>query len=165
MSNYNHTILVGNLTKDPEVRVTESGKKMTTFTVAVNSLVRKEQGGGEVLFMPCVAFDNLAEAAGKYLDKGDPVLVTGRLREDGGSARRNSGSGVRRPSLLMDVGAEWDRFFRPCSPCALHLRHRDFWGLVLASLGLAPPAHRFGRGSRTVRNSYIGRQTTKKGGA
>lgn len=82
MSNYNHTILVGNLTKDPEVRVTETGKKVTTFTVAVNSPVRKEQGAGEVLFMPCVAFDSLAEAAGKYLEKGNPVLVTGRLREN-----------------------------------------------------------------------------------
>jgi single-strand DNA-binding protein len=84
MSNYNHTILVGNLTADPENRVTTSGKKMTTFTVAVNRLSSKERENREkeVLFMPCVAFDGLAEAAGKYIEKGDPVLVTGRLREN-----------------------------------------------------------------------------------
>lgn len=82
MPNYNHTVLVGNLTAVPENRVTETGKRVTTFTVAVNGSVRKDKGGGEVLFMPCVAFDSLADIAGKYLEKGDPVLVTGRLREN-----------------------------------------------------------------------------------
>jgi single-strand DNA-binding protein len=84
MPSHNHTILVGNLTADPEVRVTTAGKPVTTFTVAVNRPASKEQENGEkeVLFMPCVVFGKAAEASGKYLKKGDPVLVTGRLREN-----------------------------------------------------------------------------------
>ncbi len=79
MPSYNHTTLMGHLTADPEKRITSAGKPVTTFTVAVNGPKSKDREN-DVLFMPCVTFGNTAEASGKYLSKGDPVLVDGRLR-------------------------------------------------------------------------------------
>lgn len=81
MATYNRTILAGNLTADPEKRFTKEGSPVTAFTVAVNEPRQKEQDREEeVFFMPCVTFGKRAEVAGKYLSKGDPVLVDGRLR-------------------------------------------------------------------------------------
>jgi single-strand DNA-binding protein len=78
MSNYNHAVLMGHLTTDPEKRVTSAGKPVTNFTVAVNGF-RSVDGEEEVLYMPCAVFGKTAETAGKSLGKGDPVLVDGRL--------------------------------------------------------------------------------------
>ncbi len=102
MPSYNHTILVGNLTDDPEVRVTTDGKPVSTFTVAVNRPAPKEPENGEkeVLFMRCVVFGKTAETSGKYLKKGDPVLVTGRLREN-----RWEQGGQKRSRTELIVGA------------------------------------------------------------
>ena len=83
MANYNSTILMGNLTADPEKRFTKDGSAVTNFTVAVNGPPSKDPDReDEVLFMPCVTFGKTAEAVGKYLSKGGPVLVDGRLRTD-----------------------------------------------------------------------------------
>ena len=83
MANYNRTILMGNLTADPEKRFTKDGSAVTNFTVAVKGPPSKDPDReDEVLFMPCVTFGKAAEAVGKYLSKGDPVLVDGRLRTD-----------------------------------------------------------------------------------
>ena len=83
MPSYNHTILMGHLTRDPEERVTTEGKPVVRFTVAVNRpRLKDHEGEEEVLFMPCVSFGKTAEVAGEYLSKGDPVHLAGRLREN-----------------------------------------------------------------------------------
>ena len=83
MPSYNHTILMGHLTRDPEKRMTTEGKPVVRFTVAVNRPRSKDhEGEEEVLFMPCVSFGKTAEVAGEYLSKGDPVHLVGRLREN-----------------------------------------------------------------------------------
>jgi len=72
---YNRVILVGNLTRDPEIRYTQSGKAVTKFTLAVNNPRNKE----ETTFVDIVAWDRLGETCNTYLKKGSNALVEGRL--------------------------------------------------------------------------------------
>jgi len=72
---YNRVILVGNLTRDPEIRYTQSGKGVTKFTLAVNNPRNKE----ETTFVDVVAWDRLGETCNSYLKKGSNCLVEGRL--------------------------------------------------------------------------------------
>lgn len=74
--------LTGNLTRDPELRYTQSGKPVASFTVADNRRVRDQSGnwvGGNTLFMQCAAWDGLGENVVESLRKGMTVTVTGRL--------------------------------------------------------------------------------------
>jgi len=73
----NEVIIVGRLTRDPEVRYTQSGKAVASFNVAV------ESGFGEnkrADFIPVVVWDKLAEICGNNISKGRKVLVEGRLQ-------------------------------------------------------------------------------------
>jgi single stranded DNA-binding protein (ssb) len=74
----NKVILVGRLAQDPEVRYTQSGKAVASFTIAVNRF----SGGGqkEADFIPIVAWEKLAETCGNNLTKGQRVLAEGRLQ-------------------------------------------------------------------------------------
>jgi single-strand DNA-binding protein len=72
---YNRVILVGNLTRDPEIRYTQSGKAVTKFTLAINNPRNKE----ETTFVDIVAWDRLGETCNTYLKKGSSALVEGRL--------------------------------------------------------------------------------------
>lgn len=79
---FNRIILIGNLTKDPEVRYTPGGTPVATVSVAVNSKYKQgDDTKEEVLFINAVIFGKQAESCGKYLSKGNPVLIEGRLRE------------------------------------------------------------------------------------
>ncbi len=74
---YNRIILVGNLTRDPEIRYVDSGgKAVTKFALAVN---RRTKGADEAMFIDIVAWDRLGEICNQYLRKGMSVLVEGRL--------------------------------------------------------------------------------------
>ena len=72
---YNRVILVGNLTRDPEIRYTQSGKAVTKFTLAINNPRNKE----ETTYVDIVAWDRLGETCNTYLKKGSSSLVAGRL--------------------------------------------------------------------------------------
>jgi single-strand DNA-binding protein len=74
----NKVILVGRLAQDPEVRYTQSGKAVASFTIAVNRYVG--QGKNEADFVPIVAWEKLAETCGNNLTKGQRVLIEGRLQ-------------------------------------------------------------------------------------
>jgi single-strand DNA-binding protein len=74
---YNKIILIGNLTKDLELKYTPQGTPMTSFRIAVNSPFKAE----EALFIDVVTFGKLAENCSQYLGKGKAVLVEGRLQE------------------------------------------------------------------------------------
>lgn len=79
---FNRIILIGNLTKDPEVRYTPSGTPVTTLSIAVNSRFKQaDEIKDDVLFIDAVVFGKQAESCGQYLSKGNAVLVEGRLRE------------------------------------------------------------------------------------
>ncbi len=77
---YNHIVLVGRLTKNPEIRYVQSGNAVTSFSIAVN---RRSKQGDEAMFVDCVAWNGqsrkLADICNDYLKKGMSVLVDGRL--------------------------------------------------------------------------------------
>ena len=80
---YNKVFLIGNLTRDPELRYTPSGIPVARFAIAVNRVRRKNTAGDnnqEVDFINIVAWRRLAEICGEYLKKGRPVAVEGRLQ-------------------------------------------------------------------------------------
>jgi single stranded DNA-binding protein (ssb) len=74
----NKVILVGRLAQDPEVRYTQSGKAVASFSLAVNRF--SGQGQKEADFIPIVAWEKLAETCGNNLTKGQRVLIEGRLQ-------------------------------------------------------------------------------------
>lgn len=78
---YNRIILIGNLTKDPELRYSPQGTPVSTIKIAVNSNYKQADGQKETLFIDVVVFGKQAENCSQYLSKGRPVLVEGRLRE------------------------------------------------------------------------------------
>jgi single-strand DNA-binding protein len=81
MASLNKVILLGNLTRDPELRYTPSGTPVSTFGLAINR--RYGQGDErkeEVCFIDIVAFSRQAEIAGEYLNKGRMALIEGHLR-------------------------------------------------------------------------------------
>lgn len=74
----NQVILMGRLTRDPEVRITTTGKTITSFSIAV------DRGGQEDAadFFDVTAWEKLGELVSQYLSKGRRCLVQGRLRQD-----------------------------------------------------------------------------------
>jgi len=79
---FNKIILIGNLTKDPELRYTPQGTAVASFRIAVNSKIKQHgELKDDVLFIGVVVFGKQAESAGQYLSKGKSVLVEGRLQE------------------------------------------------------------------------------------
>jgi single-strand DNA-binding protein len=84
MANYNKVILIGNLTRDPELRYTPKGTAIAKIGLAVNRTWRTESGENkeEVTFVDIDAFGRQAETIGQYLKKGRPVMIEGRLRLD-----------------------------------------------------------------------------------
>lgn len=74
----NKAIIIGNLTKDPELRTTQSGISVCSFTVAVQR--RSSQADKQADFIPVVTWRGLAENCGKYLAKGRAVAVMGSIQ-------------------------------------------------------------------------------------
>lgn len=75
----NKVLLVGRLTRDPELRTLPSGKHVTTFSVATNEY-RGQNAGERTEYHAIVAWDRLAEICGQYLGKGQLVDLEGRLQ-------------------------------------------------------------------------------------
>ena len=75
----NKVILLGRLTKDPEVRYTDSGKAVCRFTLAVQRPFKTE-GGEDADFFPVILWDKNAETCGNSVSKGQRLLVEGRLQ-------------------------------------------------------------------------------------
>lgn len=85
MASFNKVILLGNLTRDPEVRYTTGGSAVCDITLAVNyqwTDKRSNERKEEVSFIDVTLWGRTAEIAGEYLGKGRPVLIEGRLQQD-----------------------------------------------------------------------------------
>jgi len=85
MASFNKVIIVGNLTRDPEVRFIPSGTAVCDITLAVNSQWtdrKSNERKEEVTFVEVTLWGRTAEIAGEYLGKGRPVLIEGRLHQD-----------------------------------------------------------------------------------
>jgi single-strand DNA-binding protein len=84
MANLNKVMLIGNLTRDPELRVTPKGTAICTFSLAVNRKFKDESGGEreEVTYVDIEAWGKSGENIAKYCTKGKPLFIEGRLRLD-----------------------------------------------------------------------------------
>src|SRR6187455_565520 len=84
MASFNKVILVGNLTRDPELRYTPKGTAIAKIGVAVNRVWTNEAGEKkeDVTFIDVDIFGRTAENVGQYMRKGRPILIEGRLRLD-----------------------------------------------------------------------------------
>ena len=84
MPNYNRVILMGNLTRDPELRILEGETSVCHVGLAVNRAYRDQKGDKqeEVTFVDCEAWRRNAETIAQYLTKGSPIHIEGRLRLD-----------------------------------------------------------------------------------
>jgi single-strand DNA-binding protein len=82
MASLNKVMLIGNLTRDPELRYIPSGSAVTSFTIAMNRVYKLQTGEKkeEVSFVRVVVWGRLAEVCNDYLKKGRPVFVEGRLQ-------------------------------------------------------------------------------------
>ena len=89
----NRAVIIGNLTRDPELRTTrETGLSVCSFTVAVSRRMANQSGERQADFIPVVAWRGTAENCAKYLQKGSQVAVAGAIQtrnyEDDMGARR-----------------------------------------------------------------------------
>lgn len=84
MPNFNKVLLMGNLTRDPELRATPSGTAVCQFGLAVNRIYNNSNGERqeETTFVDIEAWGRQAETISKYVTKGNPLFVEGRLKLD-----------------------------------------------------------------------------------
>lgn len=87
----NHIVVMGRMTKDPELRRTQSGKPVVSFTLAVD----RDFSKGETDFIDCVAWNNTAEFVSRYFTRGRMTVASGRLQlrdwtDKDGNKRRNA---------------------------------------------------------------------------
>lgn len=84
MPSFNKVILIGNLTRDPELRYTQTGVAIAKISLAINRSWRAESGEmrEEVTFVDVEAFRKQAETIAQYVKKGRPLMVEGRLKLD-----------------------------------------------------------------------------------
>ena len=84
MASFNKVVLVGNLTRDPELRYTPKGTAIAKIGLAVNRVWTNEAGEKkeEVTFVDVDVFGRTAENVGQYMRKGRPILIEGRLKLD-----------------------------------------------------------------------------------
>jgi single-strand DNA-binding protein len=99
---YHKIIIVGNLGKDPEMRYTDDGTPVTSFSVATNRKWNRSDGsqGEETVWFRVTAWRRMAEVCNQYLQKGRQVLVEGQLKpdENGGPRVWTGNDGVARAS-------------------------------------------------------------------
>lgn len=103
----NRVVLIGRLTKDPELRYTPSGVAVASFTLAVDRNFKNANGEREADFIPCVVYRQLAELCANYLAKGRVAAVDGRLQ----IRTYDTQDGQRR--WVTEVVAENVRFLSP----------------------------------------------------
>jgi len=105
MSSYNRVILMGNLTRKPEVRFTQSGMAICKVGLAVNRRFKDQSGNWkeEPTFVDVTIFGKRGEAFAKFHDKGKPAFIEGELRLDQWEDKQ---SGEKRSKLYV-VGNEW----------------------------------------------------------
>ncbi len=82
MTSYNRVILMGHLTRDTELRYSQSGQAIAKFSLAINNGKDKNGKEREADFFDVETWDKTAELASEYLKKGSGVLVEGRLKQD-----------------------------------------------------------------------------------
>ena len=125
MASLNSVTLLGNLTRDPELRYTPQGAAVATFGLAVNRRYRQDdQQKEEVCFVDIVTFGRQAETVTEYLSKGNLALIEGRLQwrswETPEGQKRSKHEVVARNVQFMPRGSggQYDEAYQPARPAA-----------------------------------------------
>lgn len=102
MPNYNKVLLMGHLTRDPECKYLPSGTAVGDICIAVSHKYKDKDGNQkeETAFVDCTAFGKTAELMGKYLKKGNPLMVEGRLKQESWEDKQ---TGQKRSKLKVVV--------------------------------------------------------------
>ncbi len=133
MTGYNRIVLVGNLTRDPELRTTSSGNIVTDLGMAINERHRNKAGDSSesTCFVDVVVWGRQAESCAQYLSKGSPALIEGRLQFDkwqtqDGQHRQKLRIKADRVLFIADGhhGAPTARADSPATPNAHHTPSR-----------------------------------------
>lgn len=103
----NRTILVGRLTKDPDLRYTQNGVVVANFTLAVNRPFKNQQGENEADFINCTVWRKQAENVAEYLKKGSLAGIDGRIQT------RNFENKEGQRVFVTEVVAESVQFLEP----------------------------------------------------
>ncbi len=84
MANLNRVLLMGNMTRDPQLTYLPSQTAVVEFGLAMNRKFKKQDGsqGEEICFVDCQMFGKRAEVINKYFKKGEPIFIEGRLKLD-----------------------------------------------------------------------------------
>ena len=104
MPNYNKVMLMGRLTRDPEVRYSANGTAITNIGLAVNRNWRNQDGQTqeEVTFVDVTAFGKRGEAVGQYLKKGRPIFIEAHLRMEQWDDKQ-TGQKRSKLAIIMDA--------------------------------------------------------------
>jgi single-strand DNA-binding protein len=99
MSSFNKVIELGNIVRDPEIKYSANGVAIANFTLAVNNRYKKgDEMKEDVVYVDVTCFNKQAESVGEYCQKGDTVLIDGRLTqsnwEDRETGQKRSKLGV-----------------------------------------------------------------------
>ena len=99
MANVNKVILIGNLTRDPEVKFTPKGTAVSQISLAINRKYKVgEEMKEETTFVDVELWGRLAEIAGEYAKKGNPLYIEGRLKQDSWDDKE---TGKKRTKMLV----------------------------------------------------------------
>ena len=96
----NRVVLVGRITRDPELRSTNSGKKVTSVTIAIDNLSKNPDGTKSTSFIPVTVWNNSAAVLCRYTRKGSLIGVDGRLTQR--SFKRNDGTNASVVEVIAD---------------------------------------------------------------
>lgn len=138
-ASFNKVLLMGHLTRDPELRYIPSGQAVATFTIAVNRVYNSQSGERkeDVSFIRVVVWARMAENCNEYLKKGSPVFVEGRLQSRSWEAQ----DGSKRSTL--EVVAQSVQFLsrgsRPTEPPA---ETGESEAIFEETQGQAPSSHK-----------------------
>lgn len=131
MASLNKVFLMGNLTRDPELRATPSGYSVASFGIAVNRKWRSKDGEdqNEICYVDVTAFGKTADVIGQYFQKGKPIFIEGRLK----FSQWETKEGQKRSKL--DVTMESFQFLggdgRPSGDAAVAKTQEAFSGTVV----------------------------------
>lgn len=132
----NKVFLIGNLTRDPETRTTQSGTTVCSFTIAVNRRM-KQDGQQETDFFNIVAWQKLGELCQKYLAKGRKCSVTGRIQTSSYLAKDGS------KRTAWDIVAEEVEFLSPVGQSTGHQGNAGGYTEAVSKTPDAPPVKGF----------------------
>jgi len=139
MASLNRVFLIGNLTRDPEIRYIPSGKAVADLNMAINRKYRTTSGEfkEETCFVGVVVWERQAETAGEYLKKGSSILVEGSLRYE---QWETNGEKKNRLRVNADRIQFLDRLKRPLEPGEAGARPGPGAGAAAGSEPAEPPA-------------------------